>query len=281
MPDEVKTRIIDELLADLEQDRLVLPTLPEVALRVRDALEDENASLKDVAEVIRTDAALSARLIQVANSPLMRTSRAIDTVESAVTRMGGNMVRNLVTSMVMEQMFQATSEATDTRLRALWTHSLEVGAIAHALASQYTRLDPSQALLCGLVHDIGALPILARAEEVPELLADETLLDSVIRETHACLGRAILERWNFPPEQVTAVAEHENLARTHEGPADLADVVTVANLQSRLGTDHPLTREDWSAVPAFDKLGLAADVNVVEMEQTGDDIAAVKVALSA
>ena len=104
---------IDQLLNDLDKDTLVLPTLPEVAIRVRDALADEEQSLADVSKVITTDAALSARLIQVSNSPLLRTSNPIDSVESAVTRMGSNMVRNLVTSIVMEQMFQATSDATD------------------------------------------------------------------------------------------------------------------------------------------------------------------------
>jgi len=95
-----------------------------------------------VAEAISTDAALSARMIQVANSPLMRAARQIESVEAAVTRMGSNMIRNLVTSMVMEQMFQATSDATDKRLRAVWEHSVQVAAISHALAAQFTRLAP-------------------------------------------------------------------------------------------------------------------------------------------
>ena len=91
-------QFVNELLDDLEKDKLVLPTLPEVALRVRDTLSDELKSLADVATIITTDTALSARLIQIANSPLLRTSRAIESVEGAVTRLGGDMIRNLVTS---------------------------------------------------------------------------------------------------------------------------------------------------------------------------------------
>lgn len=280
MTNSVAQTFIAELLEDLENDNLILPTLPEVALRVRDTLEDEDTSLADVSKVITTDAALSARLIQVSNSPLLRTSRQIETVEGAVTRMGSNMVRNLVTSIVMEQMFQATSDATDTRLRQTWEHSTQVAAIASALASQYGRLKPDMALLAGLVHDIGVLPILSRVEDIPKLIEDEVALDLIISEAHCTIGQSILTKWNFPVELIAVAAEHENLQRNSGGEIDYVDVVMVANLQSYIGTTHPLTEADWNKVPAFMKMGLTADVNIIEMGTTKDDIAAVQSALS-
>lgn len=261
----------DELLDDLEHDRLVLPTLPEVALRVRDVADDENASLNDLTKIIASDPALSARLIQVANSPLMRISRKIESVDAAVQRLGMRMVRDLATSMVMEQMFQATSDVTDRRLRQLWAHSTEVAAIAHALASQFTNLNPEQALLAGLVHEIGALPILTKAEDVPEVLQNEEELDTIIHQLHTRIGAAILQSWNFPAELVAVAAEHEDVYR-NSPQTDYADVVIVANLQSKMVGDHPPTDIDFDRVPAFAKLGLSAEVNVIEMEGTGDTI---------
>lgn len=235
--------------------------------------------LPEVAQVIISDTALSARLIQIANSPLLRTGRQIETVDAAVTRMGGDMVRNLVMSIVMEQMFQATTDATDKRLRALWEHSTQVAAISHALAAQFTNLKPDQALLAGLVHDIGSLPILTRAEDIPALLADEELLDKIISRTHTEVGRAILTRWNFPQEIIDAVAKHEDLAYNSDS-ADYVDVVIVANLQSHLGTNHLHNDIDWRTVPSFDKLGIQADVNIIDMEGTGDEIKAIKSVIS-
>ena len=275
----MEEQFINELLDDLENDRLVLPTLPEVAIKVRDTLEDESMGLADVAKVVTTDTALSARLIQIANSPLLRASREIESVDAAITRMGANMVRNLVTSIVMEQMFQATSDATDKRLRDVWEHSTEVAAISSALASQFTKLPPDQALLAGLVHDIGALPILSRAEDVPELLENEALLDNIIAKTHAKIGEAILRKWNFPQELIAVASEHENLARD-SAQTDLVDVVIVANLQSYIGTDHPIAQTDFNKVPAFAKLGLQPDVSVVDMDETNKQIEAVKSALT-
>jgi putative nucleotidyltransferase with HDIG domain len=219
-------------------------------------------------------------MIQVANSPLLRASNPIESVESAVTRMGSNMIRNLVTSMVMEQMFQATSDVTDKRLRKIWEHTTEVAAIAHALASQFTKLQPEQAMLAGLVHDIGALPILTRAEDEPDLLEDEATLDSIIAKVHTTIGAEILKKWNFPKELINVAAEHEDLTRNSAGGPDYVDVVMVANLQSLIGTNHPLTKVDWSTIPAFAKLGLQPDVSVVDMDETNAKIEAARSALA-
>ncbi|MFK5914011.1 MAG: HDOD domain-containing protein [Woeseiaceae bacterium] len=273
-------KFLDKLLNDLENDKLVLPTLPEVALRVRDTLEDENSSLVDVAKIITSDAALSARMIQVSNSPLLRAANPIESVEAAVTRMGGNMVRNLVTSMVMEQMFQATSDVTDKRLRKIWEHSTEVAAIAHALAKQFTKLQPEQAMLAGLIHDLGVLPILTRAEDYPELLEDEATLDRIIESTHAVIGAEILKKWHFPENLIAVAEDHEDLGRNSKNGPDYVDVVIVANLQSLINTKHRHTDVDWSTVPAFEKLGLQSDVSVVDMDETNANIEAARAALS-
>lgn len=280
MDTNAEERFLDTLLEDLENDKLVLPTLPEVALKVRDTLEDDNSSMADVAKIISSDAALAARMIQVSNSPLLRATRNIESVEAAVARMGSNMIRNLVTSMVMEQMFQATSDVTDKRLRKIWEHSTEVAAISHALTRQCTKLEPEQAMLAGLIHDIGALPILTRAEDYPDLLSDPDSLDRIIRSTHTTIGGEILRKWNFPDELIAVAEEHENLNRDLEKEADYVDVVIVANLQSLIGTDHQHTSKDWTNIPAFEKLGLQPDINVVDMDEMNDDIEATRSALN-
>ena len=268
------------LFEDLEKDKLVLPTLPEVALKVRDTLEDDNSSMMDVAKVITNDAALSARLIQISNSPLLRASRQIESVEAAVTRMGSNMVRNLVTSIAMEQMFQATSDATDTRLRAVWESSTQIAAIASALSMPHPNLQADQALLAGLVHDIGILPILSRAEDFPDLLDNVAALDRIIASAHVKIGEAILRAWGFSDELIKVAAEHEDLSRRHDGDPDYVDLVIVANLQNAFGSSHPYGQVDWKTVPAFEKLGMETDVSEVDMDEANAEIEMVKSALA-
>jgi len=272
-PEEV---FVNELVQDLESGHLQLPTLPEVALRVRDVVDDENANASQIADIIAQDAALSARLLQVANSPLYRGRQEIDRLSMVIARLGSKLVRNLVTSQVMKQMFQATNDMVDQRLRAVWEHSVQVAAISRALASRAPGIEPDQAMLAGLLHDVGTLPILYRAEERDELLDTPGLLDHLIETLHTRIGGAILKHWKFPEALVAVAAEHEDLTREHAGPADLVDVVQVANLQSRIDSDHALSQADWSKIPAFHQLGLDVDVHEIELTDVAEEIDAVQ-----
>jgi len=278
MSQDLEDKIVKELLDELESEQMVLPSLPEVALKVRDALESDDVSATDLASVISTDAALTARLIQVANSPLMRSQRKIDSIDIAVTRMGNNMVKNVVNGLIVKQIFQPTTEISDKKFREFWQHSTEVAAISHALAG-LVRLKPDQAMLAGLIHDIGALPIIKHAEDIPELLDDEDLLDKIIMRAHTQIGAAMLRKWEFPDELIAVAEHHEDLQRNHEGAADYVDLIIVANLQSHMGTEHRLANASFSEVPAFAKLGLDTEVSVVDMEDKGDTIKDIQAAL--
>lgn len=271
---------VAKLIEDLEAGRLQLPTLPEVALRVRDAVEDERSTVNDIAGIIATDAAISARLIQVANSPLYRGRDPIDRLPMVVNRLGSRLVRNLVTSQVMKQMFQATTDYVDQKLRAVWEHSVEVASISRVLASQFSRLQPEQAMLAGLLHDIGTLPLLYRVEERPEMLERPAVLDHLIRTLHPRVGCAILEQWKFPDTLVAVARDHENLSYSHEGPPDLVDVVIVANLQSHVGSDHPLAGVPSEGITAFQRLGLDAQVDEIELGLNTEEIGAVQEVLA-
>jgi len=263
----------NELLADLENGTLVLPTLPEVALRVRDVVDDPEATAADLAVIIITDAALSTRLLKVANSPLYRGRIEIDSVQMAVARLGQKIIRSLVTSLVMEQMFQATSRNLDQRLHDLWEHSTDVSAICQVLSSSQVNIKADEAMLAGLIHEIGILPILMKADEKPELVKNSAALDTVIQNIHPRIGAAILKSWKFPDALITAVEEQQNLSRDSENGPDLADLVQVARLQSYMNTERALSSEELASVPAFKKLGVDTEISVVELDENSDDYA--------
>lgn len=269
-----------ELLDAIKNDRLTLPTLPEVALRIREAVEDPEATSSAIANEIAKDAALAARVIKVANSPLLRGRIAVDNLQLAITRMGIAFVRNLATGLAMEQMFQATNDQVDARLRETWEHSIEVASICQVLASHYTDLKPDQAMLAGLVHEIGTLPILTCAEDTPEILEHKGILEKVIHRLHPKIGAAILKTWDFPNELVAIPLGYLDFERTHEGPADYVDLVTVANLQSYAGSNHRLGQVDWTTVPAFQKLGMSPEVDVHDVDELAEDLSVARSALS-
>lgn len=267
-------RLYNIILNDLENGTLVLPTLPEVALKVRDVVDDPNASAFQLSEVITTDAALSTRLLKVANSPLYRGRVPVESVQMAIARLGLTMVRNLVTSLVMEQMFQPTSSRMDEHLRTLWEHSTQVAAISQVLANKQPSISTDEAMLAGLIHDIGVLPILMRAEDYPELMSDHNRLDALIENLQPRIGAAILHDWQFSDTLVAVAAEHENL-NYNSGPdgPDLVDVVQVANLQSYFDTDKALDPHERTHVLAFEKLDVDTGLSVVELDENSEEYA--------
>jgi HD-like signal output (HDOD) protein len=151
---------------------------------------------------------------------------------------------------------------------------VQVAAIARVLAKPLPHLDNEQAMLAGLIHDIGALPILVMAENKD--LNDEEALDFLLERLSPEIGRMILDSWDFPPT-LAAVTEHFNDFAYDAGPqADYVDLVIVARLQSLLGSGHPDAALDWNDIRSFEKVGLATDVEVVEMEGAEEEMNGVK-----
>ncbi|WP_369602806.1 HDOD domain-containing protein [Hahella sp. SMD15-11] len=262
MSAELIQKIRTDIIEAIKADRLVLPTLPEVALRIKETAEDPEASVAELASIISSDAAMTARIIRVCNSPLFRGSREITSLNMAVSRLGMEYAANLAIGLAMEQMFQATTDMIDRRMREIWQTSTEVAGMANVLAQRYTRLKPDQATLAGLVHYIGALPVLAYIEE-NSIAINNVILDNLIDTLHPAIGVRILRTWDFPEEIQIVPKAHLDFKR--ERPeADYADVVMVAKLQRVAGTDHRWTKLDWNEISAFRRLGI--DPNEVQGE---------------
>lgn len=265
------------LIEAIDNNTIVLPTLPEVALKVRDAAEQENTTAKQLAEIISTDAAITARLLQVANSPLYRPRTPIENVQMAVARLGNKLVKSLVTSLAMRQIYQATTEYAEKKLRKVWEDSVQVAAVSKVLASSLPQLENEQALLAGLIHNIGTLPILTLAESKTGLTSDEAFMEEIISALYPEIGSIILSHWQFPENLSQVPANHTDIFRSHAGEVDYTDIVLVSRVQ--LGLTH-VPDEDWDKISAFTRVGLDADVHIVEIEDTAEEIENVKAAIS-
>jgi len=205
-------------------------------------------------KVISNDTALSARLVRVCDSPLFRGSRPIKNLSMAVNRLGMTYTSSLAMGLAVEQMFQATSDMIDKRMRATWQTSIEVTGICHFLTQNYTRLEPEQATLAGMVHLIGTLPILRYIED-NDVNISGIVLDEIVAELHPQIGSIILKRWGFPADLQEVPLLYNQFDRS-PAKADYSDLVMMANLQRVAGTDHPWAQMDWSAISAFERLGL-------------------------
>ncbi|MGI2168713.1 HDOD domain-containing protein [Shewanella sp. MF05960] len=205
------------LLKKLKDDALVLPTLPEVAMRVQEVVARKDSSLKQVGDVIGQDAAISARIIKVANSALYSRGNKAENISAAVNRIGLVQIKSITTSVAMEQLFISTNEMVWEVMDEVWKTSIEVTASSCAMLEIYNKRNPGKKLdrdtltLAGLVHNIGALPVLTEAEVHPELFSKIDQLRSLVRKMQGPIGRAVLKTWDFAPEVMEVVERWADL----------------------------------------------------------------------
>ncbi|MCP4041747.1 MAG: HDOD domain-containing protein, partial [Gammaproteobacteria bacterium] len=220
---------------DLDNDRLILPSLPEVALKIRKELDNRSASATRLTKLIGTDPALSAQLLRIANSAYYAGTIPVKDLQRAVVKLGNDMVSHLVMMLVVVQLFhsRATKELQD-KLREVWLHSVLVATLSEAIARKYTDLEPDVAMLAGLIHDVGVMPVLEWAVKIPHLYNSPPKLQRFVAVSHAEIGAAILSKWNYPEELITVVREHECPTPMTVPVPGYVEIVVLAN---RLASD--------------------------------------------
>lgn len=195
--------LVTLLVEKLKTNMLILPTLPEIAVRVRQAAEDPEINLNSMAEVISRDPALTARMIKVANSAFLGRSIKVSTLQQAVTRIGLFQVKNIATAMALEQLFVSHNAVVAEKMSSLWQDTIEITCIAMACLRFYLQthkhcnLNLDTLTLAALVHRIGVLPILTEAEKHPRVFAEPHFLNHAITDFSSDIGVAIIDAWCF------------------------------------------------------------------------------------
>lgn len=249
---DIETAISEAIAADT----VTLPTLPDVALEVKRVAADPDSGMSDLLDVISTDASVSARMLKVANSPMMRRNDTeVTDLKVALTTMGMQYASNLAIGVAMAQMFQSQNDIVTSHLKDTWELSAEVASSCQRICQFVSGLEPSTAMLAGLVHKIGVLPVLSYAEEHPTLAADQDLLTQAINHLHPQFGAQILRNWDFS-EALVKVCENYLCFGRDVPSADYADVVTVAVLERYVGSSHPLAEVELEAVTAYKRLNI-------------------------
>lgn len=269
------------LAGELSGGHVDLPSFPEIAVRVRRVLSDPKSSIHQVVRVVGSEPALAARLLRIANSAaLNRSGRAVTDLRTAVNRIGYNLVRSASMSFAMSQIRKSNKLAgLEHYLNELWQRSTLVAAFAYVLARTCSRVNPDEAMLTGMMHGIGKLYILTRAIDHPELFLSNTMLDDIVKEWHASIGKAILENWDFPEATAEAIGEQEDLGREDAGPADLRDVIAIAILMASHSPDYANLDAALNGLPASARLGLDEAKTRMVMQESAAEVAALSHAL--
>jgi len=138
----------------------------------------------------------------------------------------------------------------------LWHQSTLIAVISTILARIEPKLDADRALLAGLLHNIGALPILAYAESYPQLTDKPELLTTVIDKMGNKIGETLLRHWQFDNDIITVVRECRDWMRDPDSKADYCDIVLLAQLYSYIDTPLMAEYPAIDEVPAYAKLPL-------------------------
>ncbi len=268
--------VVDQIFRAIENDELVLPAMPGSATTIQKMLDDINVSASKIIAAIASDPVIAAHLIKTANGAAHGDKPKVDSVMAAVSRLGFRFLHDLTATIGTSWPSHAEHPVITKHLAEFWEHSREVAAISHVLAGNHGHLDPEKALLAGMVHDIGTVPICLHAEKmVPEL--DGASLGSVVREFSAKIGEKLLHASRFPQELIEVAVAHEDLHReTGNSSASYADVVTVANMLS-VKTPHMV---NWDNIAAVKRLCLSPDACLRFFDQRGKEVHVARTMLS-
>lgn len=269
---------------EFKRGKLTLPTIPEISLKIRRAMSNSKANNHKIARVVQMDPVITARLIQVSNSPLYRGRRNIESCPEALTRLGLKAARDLVISFSLRSVFKARSGAIGKRMNDLWAHSSYVAAICAVLAHKTPGFDPDRAMLAGLVHDIGVVPILAYADRHPELAVQDDDLEQTIQLLRGEIGATIIRKWDFPTDFEDVVLDADNWHRDKQAKPDYTDLVIVSQLHSFVGKIgiHKYPRMD--ELPAYQKVvsgDLDVDLSMNILDIAKDEIGQIQQMLTA
>ncbi|HSB96506.1 MAG TPA: HDOD domain-containing protein [Spongiibacteraceae bacterium] len=254
--DDDSNEMLHAFKRDLEARKFRLTTLPEVALKIRALLDNQDAGARQIAELVNRDPAIAAKVVRAANSPIYFGAAKCETVQNAIVRLGLMTTKQLVIGFTLRDLFQSEVPLLRRLMTESWQESMDVAAISFVLARHTKLFDPEEAMLAGLVSNIGVLSVLNYAQNYPQLLDNEALLQQWAAKLKGEVGALVLENWQFPEEIVEVARGCEEWSRCPTTRADLCDLVLVATLHGYIGKRKFPAPPRMDQVPAYQKLAL-------------------------
>lgn len=249
--DTIQTDIASRVIAQLESGQAELPTLPDIALKLKGMLDDPDFSSEQVVSLITTDPVIALHVIRAANSAALSAGHPVYNLRDAVSRLGYHMLHGMIINISLNRLFRADSPLIDAKLKALWKNSREVAANCYVLACEQPGIKPEVAMLAGLIHDIGALPLYICADRHYPQIAPETL-ENLVHEYAPAITPRLLKNWNFPEELIGIIAGHA--AQKYPGDIESADYINVLTI-AKLQAHDQQESIPWRNMLAAEKLG--------------------------
>lgn len=254
LPEKISNKhFFDSFAQAYRENKLRLPSLPNVAFKLQRAMQ-EDIGINDAVDIIHIDPPIVTKLIQVANSPLYASAVPINNCHDAVNRIGLNATRNLVLGISMKQLFNSKDPELMKGMQQLWKNSLYVSSLSFVLAQECSDINPDDALLAGLVCDIGAIPLLHFAEQFPDQSPNLTELESSLPFLRGPVGSLVLHTLGISAALCNIPHLAENWLYDSGDDLDIADIVILAKLHSYFGSQQTKDLPYINSIPAYAKI---------------------------
>jgi HD-like signal output (HDOD) protein len=251
---QLESKLSFQLYRDLKSDATILPSLPDLAMRIRKAIDDDMSDAREIARLVETDPAMATKLLKVANSAFFAGSSEVESLPKAVVRLGMKTTRQLVMSFALRDLFRNKNQDIQKRMVVLWKHSAQIAALSFVLARAMGKIDPEEALLVGLVHDVGTIAILNYIDRYPALAEYPAALEETIEHMRGELGAMILREWKFAPALIAASRDAELWLRQHSGQADFTDLLIVAQALEKVRKQQSQGLPPIERISAFQRV---------------------------
>jgi putative nucleotidyltransferase with HDIG domain len=230
-----------------------LPPIPAVILESMKLLNDPSSTVKKIQEQILLDQALTAFILKLANSALYGLRKEVSTVSYAINLMGYNTARSILIAYLSKNLY--SSKGNKLIQSMLWKHSLSSAVFGKKIAEHLAKVDPEEAFISSLLHDIGKGVLLKNKtgnfEEIVRLIYLENMTSieaegKVLGFTHVEAGYLLMKNWRFADTIVETVTYHHNL-HEYNGNNLLVPIVSLANKMSHLN-DYTFDKRDEELV---------------------------------
>jgi len=171
----------------------------------------------------------------------------------AVKRIGLNATRNLVISLSIKNIFSSNSPLITKHLDHQWRKSIYLSSLSFVLASASKQCNPEEALLAGLVADIGSIPFLNFVSNLPTDFYNKEEIEQAIPVVKGIVGTVILEKWGFTDDFIKVPLLSEDWYQHSEGPLTYSDIVVLSRLHSKIGKKQA-NLPAITSIPAASKL---------------------------
>lgn len=267
---EIAGDIFRTINEQIRQGKLVLPSLPDVTLKIHKTIHDPQASPEVIAKLLALDPALATKILKVANSVAYRMKLPVDNLQHAISCLGYKRIQALIINHALLHLFGQPQGQYGRWVSMIHNNSIRVAAQASAIASNYTNFNPDDAMLAGLIHNIGYLPLLQFYSQQKDSSQSQAAQWQTMQKLHALVGHLLLSKWLFPDSLNQVISEHNKIMRNPGPHADLTDVVIVARLSL---PDTPAELQDDMPVlsPAFTRLGISSPEELRENQRVVDD----------